>query len=229
MTARAPSGELFERRARGTPAKSLPKIEIAGDESALTRFYDSPEITAFPVLSEALGQMGLTGSAVPASRPLHLLGLGAATLFEKGDARPTTEPGDGSVVFRFANPRGNEVLEMRSFFDRGEFVEVTDDLCDLDFRCPQPRPPNDIWSEIYAEMANQFCHPCIDHPNFDAGCFGMCGPGCDCWKWVCGDCCYHPVCAVHDSYCRACDDGDAAACYWCYGPGVAQILLLADC
>lgn len=33
-------------------------------------------------------------------------------------------------------------------------------------------------------------------------CLGMCGYGCNCWKWVCGDCCYHLGCYDHDICCR---------------------------
>jgi hypothetical protein len=40
-------------------------------------------------------------------------------------------------------------------------------------------------------------------PNGDE-CFGLCGPGCSCWEWVCGDCCCHAGCATHDSTCRNC-------------------------
>ena len=41
------------------------------------------------------------------------------------------------------------------------------------------------------------CPPCRnDH------CMGMCGRRCDCWSWVCGDCCYHRGCGSHDSCCR---------------------------
>ena len=32
-----------------------------------------------------------------------------------------------------------------------------------------------------------------------SGCAGICGPGCKtCWKFVCGDCCYHLGCTRHD-------------------------------
>jgi hypothetical protein len=52
---------------------------------------------------------------------------------------------------------------------------------------------------------------CTAYPNRSNDCYGMCGPGCSCWSWVCGDCCYHWGCAVHDSWCRKgewwwCDD-----------------------
>ncbi|XP_019857118.1 PREDICTED: uncharacterized protein LOC109585467 isoform X1 [Amphimedon queenslandica] len=32
-------------------------------------------------------------------------------------------------------------------------------------------------------------------------CFGMCGRGCSCWFFVCGDCCYHHYCETHDICC----------------------------
>ena len=40
------------------------------------------------------------------------------------------------------------------------------------------------------------CPPCKD-----TECTGMCGPKCSCWKWVCGDCCYHQGCLDHDICC----------------------------
>ena len=40
------------------------------------------------------------------------------------------------------------------------------------------------------------CPPCQEDE-----CKGMCGSNCDCWKWVCGDCCYHQGCAEHDVCC----------------------------
>jgi hypothetical protein len=32
-------------------------------------------------------------------------------------------------------------------------------------------------------------------------CFGMCGKGCFCWSFVCGDCCVHQYCLTHDQCC----------------------------
>ena len=46
-----------------------------------------------------------------------------------------------------------------------------------------------------ADCSNK-CPPC---PNND--CFGMCGKGCSCWKFVCGDCCWHVGCFYHDKCC----------------------------
>ena len=33
-------------------------------------------------------------------------------------------------------------------------------------------------------------------------CEGLCGLGCWCWRWVCGDCCWHKGCAGHDKCCN---------------------------
>ena len=34
-------------------------------------------------------------------------------------------------------------------------------------------------------------------------CLGMCGYGCNCWSFLCGDCCYHLGCYEHDLCCRS--------------------------
>ena len=41
------------------------------------------------------------------------------------------------------------------------------------------------------------CPPCPEQE-----CLSLCGYGCSCWKWVCGDCCYHLGCYGHDVCCR---------------------------
>ena len=52
-------------------------------------------------------------------------------------------------------------------------------------------------------------------------CYGMCGNGCSCWSWVCGDCCYHGGCAQHDSWCRN------GQWYWCYN--ITAVVALFGC
>lgn len=39
-------------------------------------------------------------------------------------------------------------------------------------------------------------------PSTSNDCLGMCGYGCYCWSWVCGDCCVHQGCLDHDNCCR---------------------------
>ena len=41
------------------------------------------------------------------------------------------------------------------------------------------------------------CPPCPDDE-----CYGLCGYECNCWEWVCGDCCFHLGCYEHDTCCR---------------------------
>ncbi|HTQ46560.1 MAG TPA: hypothetical protein VMI75_27595 [Polyangiaceae bacterium] len=62
---------------------------------------------------------------------------------------------------------------------------------------------------------------CQAYPNSGDSCYGMCGSGCSCWSWVCGDCCYHYGCAVHDSWCRE------GKWYYCYN--ITAIIALFGC
>lgn len=41
------------------------------------------------------------------------------------------------------------------------------------------------------------CPPCPEEK-----CLGLCGPSCHCWKWACGDCCWHLGCYDHDKCCE---------------------------
>ena len=43
---------------------------------------------------------------------------------------------------------------------------------------------------------------CDSHPQCPGeNCLGMCGAGCTCWSYVCGDCCWHQGCQDHDDCC----------------------------
>jgi hypothetical protein len=63
------------------------------------------------------------------------------------------------------------------------------------------------------------CPPGSDAHPCNNNCFGMCGPNCTCWRWVCGDCCMHKGCLVHDISCQKCScgflshQGDCALCW----------------
>ena len=47
--------------------------------------------------------------------------------------------------------------------------------------------------------------PCLNKcpPCKSKECLGMCGPGCVCWNWLCGNCCYNKGCYDHDLCCRS--------------------------
>ena len=42
---------------------------------------------------------------------------------------------------------------------------------------------------------------CNRHP-IGRNCIGLCGRGCSCWRWVCGDCCFHKGCYDNDTCCE---------------------------
>ena len=48
------------------------------------------------------------------------------------------------------------------------------------------------------------CERCpfhYDNNDYSNNCFGLCGYGCSCWHFVCGDCCVHQFCLTHDQCC----------------------------
>lgn len=68
------------------------------------------------------------------------------------------------------------------------------------------------------ESENSLCQA---YPNQGNECYGMCGNGCSCWSWVCGDCCYHNGCAKHDTWCRQ------GQWYYCYN--ITAVIALFGC
>ena len=55
-----------------------------------------------------------------------------------------------------------------------------------------------LFGEEYCSNSRSTCRSgnCPGHPN----CRGLCGPGCTCWSFVCGDCCWNVGCYLHDRY-----------------------------
>ncbi len=70
--------------------------------------------------------------------------------------------------------------------------------------------------DVAPENDNAYC----SRPTANE-CYGMCGNGCSCWSWVCGDCCYHGGCAKHDSWCRS------GQWYYCYN--ITAVIALFGC
>lgn len=54
---------------------------------------------------------------------------------------------------------------------------------------------------ILRSKRSDYCVDLRSNPHDDE-CLGMCGPGCTCWSFVCGDCCYNKLCLEHDKCCR---------------------------
>jgi len=165
--------QYLDRRLTLTVAKAwVAEVQAAGDDSAtmedqsqmqwdgdravLDEMLAMPEVQELPWLSRALGVQGYTGSAYPASLPLHKIARQSADALNI-QVPPIAQASEESYCSR---PTAND-------------------------------------------------------------CYGMCGPGCTCWSWVCGDCCYHSGCAKHDTWCR---NGDW---YWCYN--ITAVVALFGC
>lgn len=89
--------------------------------------------------------------------------------------------------------------------------------------------------DVFAERVNDeiadgeageapYCRDLRSDPN-NNGCYGMCGPGCTCWRWVCFDCCWNLGCALHDRACRRCSWRRPDQCAICYSPLGAYVAI----
>ena len=63
----------------------------------------------------------------------------------------------------------------------------------------------------YPDCDLESCPPCKEDD-----CYGLCGYGCTCWSFLCGDCCYHLGCKDHDACCRE-SDGSYLGCFFPFG------------
>lgn len=65
----------------------------------------------------------------------------------------------------------------------------------------------DVWSIFLWKKRNIFWSKCSDYcfdlrfNLYDDECLGMCGFGCLCWFFVCGNCCYNKLCFEYDKCC----------------------------
>lgn len=55
-------------------------------------------------------------------------------------------------------------------------------------------------------------HYCLVCP-IGRHCVGLCGDGCNCWWWVCGNCCYNFGCYAHDQICGIRNRHDTFECW----------------
>ena len=68
------------------------------------------------------------------------------------------------------------------------------------------------WSpQIYCSNSDSYCSS--GYCPIGSSCTGLCGNGCNCWWWVCRDCCWNWGCNYHDV--NSCSDGvDTWSCWW---------------
>jgi hypothetical protein len=128
-----------------------------------------------------------------------------------------TDPTQPSVSYRYRLPPQAQRPNLRALF---ELMTTTD--------CYSPGDEISNLEPMLPSCPTDFHEVCDSFPNRERGCYGMCGPGCDeCWDGICGDCCYHDFCAVHDSALRGCDGAtDAVSCFFA---AVPVNLLITGC
>ena len=166
--------------------------EAEGNADVAQRFQNAPEYALLPALSWQLGKLGITGRSFPPSLAIHVLGLAAAKALE-------IDPRRSGIAY-------TPVLLPETDADGDTLAEM------------MQRAGSDCWHRG-TELPNPQSLPecpgqCETSPDPAQECTGMCGRGClDCWDWVCGDCCYHNFCAIHDAATRACEEvSDAGFC-----------------
>lgn len=54
---------------------------------------------------------------------------------------------------------------------------------------------------LFQEEKENSCQDLRSDPN-NNDCLGMCGYGCSCWYFICGNCCQNRLCFEHDKCCR---------------------------
>ena len=59
----------------------------------------------------------------------------------------------------------------------------------------------DIASDIFCTDLDSKGNCETGDPDESDDCLGLCGNGCCCWHWVCGDYCVHRFCLKHDICC----------------------------
>jgi len=103
--------------------------------------------------------------------------------------------------YDFSTAKGNRVS---SFYDVLKQVSANIALPSFTNQTPpktRPQGPGDHDNGSAKQQRKRV--GCTDvRSGSDRECFGMCGPRCWCWDWLCGDCCLHKGCLQHDACCR---------------------------
>ena len=74
---------------------------------------------------------------------------------------------------------------------------------------PSTPTPSECESHTCTNPRGRLCENCHHGRECPCGlcplvseCLGMCGPGCSCWSFACGDCCFWDGCYQHDLKCH---------------------------
>ena len=148
------------------------------------------------------------------------LGNELATLFQNDEN--AFDPPEG--IHTDAASRGSSYPSISEIFlpmfSLGNLAYSLLDKAIDNFVCADPRKYTSNcpagWRITYAATKDNIYDPVNQEYVYGGGeCNGMCGPGCCCWVYVCGDCCVRPPCLFHDVV--SCSAGIAS--YRCWADG----------
>ncbi|ETO15576.1 hypothetical protein RFI_21788 [Reticulomyxa filosa] len=163
------------------------KQETVTDAFDAFKKYMASELLADTYLiSLKLAQTGLTGQSAPVIKGFHSI---AHTLAKQRDQskRFTTEMAalvteiNAKIFEEKKKPKHESLL----WFEGKNYG-----LLDAKFRYG----PCDRYSNCTCEIEDR-------SSTCGNSCYGMCGPNCNCWAFICGDCDCHCFCYNHDYYC----------------------------
>ncbi|GAB5360266.1 hypothetical protein AAMO2058_000612800 [Amorphochlora amoebiformis] len=139
----------------------------------IQEYSSRPEMAHIRLLSKSLGEQGMDGSKYPIALWLHRLAAASP--------KPSVEHGSEEASFLERRTKGAAQID--------SFQKA---LSGKSFLLNKKKAPSLVYTGEYTTV------PCSRCGN---PCFGLCGQGCDCWDWVCGDCETHQGCWEHDCYC----------------------------
>jgi len=164
---------------------------ISDSFEAFEKYMESDLLLDTYLISLKLAQFGLTGKSAPVIKGFHTI---TQTLAKQTDhsKRFTSQMAElvteinAKIFEEKAKPEQESLLWMEA--KRKEKEE--DNLFNEKFRYG----PCDRYENCTCEIENR-------SKTCDNACYGLCGPDCDCWAFVCGDCECHCFCFNHDYYC----------------------------
>ena len=185
--------------------RSAQNHTTADEEEMKAAFHQlsiDPHAHLLGKLSQALAEFGIFGYKSPASLPLHMTAMAVARQLPSNE----TEEAEDQKSFACAEqklattakPIHSKSRQRRGWFFVGIITTIVQRIVE---------PVIGLVSSCDSIENN--------HHN---DCLGMCGKGCNCQKWVCGNCCWNKGCYQHDLCCtRSTFSCIIPAGFSCYG------------
>jgi len=161
------------------------KETISDAFNAFQAFVSSELLSDTYMISLKLAQYGLTGKSAPVIKGFYSI----AQTLAKHEAK-------SNGVKQFTLQMMDLVTEINAVILEENKKPLKPQTSSVDSKLMIG--PCDRYSGCSCEM-NSTC----DNP-----CYGLCGPNCWCWAFICGDCNCHCFCLHHDYFCSCLSDLD---------------------